>query len=121
MNLLRWRGETLRLNRLARSSGKRISNWVVDMQTFRVDIAIYSIVRDQPLATVRLGPPLTASLPHCEITLNLGEGHRGAVEGGHDLLGERAQMGDRGPRRGEQHILDAARFEPLQLADDLLR
>ena len=39
-------------------------------------------------------------------------------EGRHDLFGEGAQAGDRGAGGGEQHILDTAGFEPLQLRDD---
>src|SRR6266436_7033006 len=52
---------------------------------------------------------------------NLGEGHRLAVVGRHDLLGKGAQTGDRGARGGEQHILDAAGFEALEASNDLLR
>src|SRR5271155_2915157 len=53
--------------------------------------------------------------------LHLREGHRLPVEGGHNFLGEGAQPGDRSAGGGEQHILDAAGLEPLQLRDDLLR
>src|SRR5260370_38838140 len=59
--------------------------------------------------------------PRKPVALQLGEGHRLAVEGGHDLLGEGAQPGDRGAGSSEQHILDAAGFEPLQLRDNLRR
>jgi len=55
------------------------------------------------------------------VRLDLREGHRLLVEGGHDFLGKGAQARDRGAGGGEQHILDAAGLEPLQLNDDLLR
>src|SRR5215831_17569454 len=55
------------------------------------------------------------------VNSQLGEGHRLSVEGGHDFLGKGAQTRDRGARRREQYMLDAAGFEPLQLRDDLLR
>src|SRR6266850_5136219 len=61
------------------------------------------------------------SLSHCENLLDLREGYRLAVEGRHDFLGEGAQAGDRGAGGGEEDILDAARFEPLEPFDDLLR
>src|SRR5206468_4153830 len=53
--------------------------------------------------------------------LHLGEGHRLAVEGRHDLLREGAQARDRGAWGSEQYVRDAAGLETLELRDDLFR
>src|ERR1700751_2793982 len=62
-----------------------------------------------------------STLPRNPVALDLGEGQRLLVEGGHDFPGKGATAGDRGPGGGKQYVLDATRLEPLQLRDDLLR